>query len=239
MVGHALRERMLLGPRRGGEKPEITHLRLRRYLCRCGAVVNVVSRGVGRRLRYRLSAMAAGLGWHPTTNRRMVTWADEAGAIIPRVPRSAPNDRVVAMPAARELVDIVAPADVYSEGSVSAGPWLSEFMRPFGAPKKRGLFTQHLKMAKPMVTLSQQDMQSLLNASRRRRDRFAMVSKWLRVRPAALTAAAGEPAWYSIRSGGRHAGWFWLAPASAVQIAEALRLSPAPLELRDAAGGGV
>jgi len=62
MVGHGLRERMLLGPRGAGEKPEITHLRVRRYLCRCGAVINVVPRGVGRRLRYRLSVIGWALG---------------------------------------------------------------------------------------------------------------------------------------------------------------------------------
>ena len=58
--GHGMRGRLVRGPLRPLGEPEEVEIQVRRYLCRrCGAVVQVVPRGV---LRYRLfSANAIGL----------------------------------------------------------------------------------------------------------------------------------------------------------------------------------
>ena len=59
IVGHGLRQRGLEGPTAPGALPEAIEITVRRYRCRaCGAVMVVVPRGVARRYRYSLSAIA-------------------------------------------------------------------------------------------------------------------------------------------------------------------------------------
>jgi len=62
LVGHGLRERVVLGPPAAGERPEELTLQLRRYRCRsCEAVVTVAPRAVLRRMLYSGLAVAAAL----------------------------------------------------------------------------------------------------------------------------------------------------------------------------------
>lgn len=62
VVGHGLRARDVEGPHEPGEAPAITEIFSRRYVCNaCGAVLVVVPRGIGRGLRYSLSAIAYAL----------------------------------------------------------------------------------------------------------------------------------------------------------------------------------
>lgn len=59
IVGHGLRGRTVEGPLGPGEPPTLSEVVARRYLCRaCGAILVVVPRGVGRRFRYSLAAIA-------------------------------------------------------------------------------------------------------------------------------------------------------------------------------------
>jgi hypothetical protein len=62
IVGHGLRERGVDGPADPGDEPASIDLAVRRYRCRaCDAVLVVVPRGVGRSVRYSLSAIAFAL----------------------------------------------------------------------------------------------------------------------------------------------------------------------------------
>ena len=61
--GHGLRGRLVRGPLRPDGRPEEVEIRVRRYLCRrCGAVVQVVPRGVLRARLFSASAIALALG---------------------------------------------------------------------------------------------------------------------------------------------------------------------------------
>lgn len=62
IVGHGLRERSVEGPTAPGEEPVTLDVRARRYACRaCDAILIVLPRGVGRGVRYSLSAIAHAL----------------------------------------------------------------------------------------------------------------------------------------------------------------------------------
>ena len=62
IIGHGLRARGIEGPAEPGTTPLDTEVLCRRYVCtRCGAVLQVVPRGVARGLRYSLSAIAYAL----------------------------------------------------------------------------------------------------------------------------------------------------------------------------------
>lgn len=59
IVGHGLRRRDVEGPEGPRDGPASTAVLVRRYRCtKCGAVLAVVPRGVGRSLRYTLDAIA-------------------------------------------------------------------------------------------------------------------------------------------------------------------------------------
>lgn len=59
IVGHGLRGRTVEGPVAAGEPPALTEILARRYLCRaCGAILVVLPRGISRRYRYSLAAIA-------------------------------------------------------------------------------------------------------------------------------------------------------------------------------------
>lgn len=60
--GHGSRERTVWGPMAWSERPALTSVRVRRYKCTdCGAARTVLPRGLGRLLRYSLSAIALAL----------------------------------------------------------------------------------------------------------------------------------------------------------------------------------
>lgn len=60
--GHGSRERTVWGPLVWAEQPALTSIRVRRYKCTdCGAARTVLPRGLGRRLRYSLAAIALAL----------------------------------------------------------------------------------------------------------------------------------------------------------------------------------
>jgi hypothetical protein len=62
IVGHGLRSRGIEGPHEPGEEASDTPILCRRYVClACGAILVVVPSGVGRGLRYSLSAIAYAL----------------------------------------------------------------------------------------------------------------------------------------------------------------------------------
>jgi hypothetical protein len=62
IVGHGLRGRGIEGPHEPGEEAFDTPILCRRYVClACGAILVVVPSGVGRGLRYSLSAIAYAL----------------------------------------------------------------------------------------------------------------------------------------------------------------------------------
>jgi hypothetical protein len=62
IVGHGLRARGVEGPIEADEEATHVEVLCRRYACRaCGAVLVVVPRGLGRALRYSLSAIAYAL----------------------------------------------------------------------------------------------------------------------------------------------------------------------------------
>jgi len=63
IVGHGLRARGVEGPLEPGEDPLDVEILCRRYQCTaCDAILVVVPRGIGRALRYSLSAIAYALG---------------------------------------------------------------------------------------------------------------------------------------------------------------------------------
>lgn len=87
LVGHGLRERTVEGPPAPEQSPEATPILSRRYRCRaCGAIIIVVPRGVGRGLRYSLSAIAWALAlWGyarvaATAVRARISTARQVGA---------------------------------------------------------------------------------------------------------------------------------------------------------------
>lgn len=60
--GHGSRERTVWGPTLLGTAPALSSVRVRRYKCTaCGAARTVLPRGLGRLLRYSLSAVALAL----------------------------------------------------------------------------------------------------------------------------------------------------------------------------------
>jgi hypothetical protein len=63
LVGHGLRERLVLGPRGLDESSEIRSAWVRRYRCRrCDAITTVVPRGIARRHAYGVVAIVLALG---------------------------------------------------------------------------------------------------------------------------------------------------------------------------------
>jgi len=61
IVGHGLRERQQRGPLVPGGKPALVTVRVRRYLCGCGAILTVVPRETLPRRLYTVSAIASAL----------------------------------------------------------------------------------------------------------------------------------------------------------------------------------
>jgi hypothetical protein len=62
VVGHGLRERLMLGPRAAGDASAVRTLTARRYRCkRCATVLLVVPRGIVRRHLYTLHAIVLAL----------------------------------------------------------------------------------------------------------------------------------------------------------------------------------
>jgi hypothetical protein len=60
--GHGLRDRQQRGPTGAGEPPSLVVLRVRRYLCRCGASVTVVPTETRQRRLYSAPAIGWALG---------------------------------------------------------------------------------------------------------------------------------------------------------------------------------
>ena len=79
--GHGLRERHQWGPVEVGGAAELIAILLRRYLCRCGAVVVVGPRGLVRRRLYSAGAIALALALYGVSGL--------APAEVRRRPRSA------------------------------------------------------------------------------------------------------------------------------------------------------
>jgi hypothetical protein len=58
IIGHGLRERQQRGPLVAGGPPQVVTVRVRRYACRCGAILMVVPREMLRGRLYTASAVA-------------------------------------------------------------------------------------------------------------------------------------------------------------------------------------
>lgn len=58
IIGHGLRERQQRGPLEAGGAPEVVTVQVRRYACRCGAILMVVPRETLRGRLYTASAVA-------------------------------------------------------------------------------------------------------------------------------------------------------------------------------------
>lgn len=63
IIGHGLRERQQRGPLVAGGAPQLITVSVRRYACRCGAILMVVPRETLRGRLYTASAVAWAMAW--------------------------------------------------------------------------------------------------------------------------------------------------------------------------------
>ncbi len=136
--GHGLRERVQFGPRSPDGHGEVLVIPVRRYLCRCGAVMTVVPRGILRSRLYAAAAISLALGlWglvgrpSPAVRARVspwpsfgeaarhrwktvARWVDDgaAGRLFPRLDVIADGDRrATARRLATALIGFAPPGD--------------------------------------------------------------------------------------------------------------------------------
>ena len=138
VYGHGLRDRVQLGPRSPGGDGEVLVIPVRRYLCRCGAVMVVMPRGILERRLYAAAAISLALGlWglvgmaSPAVRARVSPWsqvgdsaryrwitvarwvdAGAAGRLFPGLDVSDEGDRrAIASRLATALIGFAPPAD--------------------------------------------------------------------------------------------------------------------------------